>query len=184
MPDLPEAPWQSGAMNPLRRLLVPVLAIALSLGCQDASSPPVDGRAFGSRVSAWLRDSTAAITHEYYSGFGDSTNFVVEDSYTWAVTWARLYASLRPRPLLPTVDFRTERVVLVALGGRSTGGYDIRVDSVVRFQRGGVTYVTATSPGNRCVTTQALTQPVDVIRVPQGLEPMTFQRQAVVRDCS
>src|SRR2546430_15573099 len=114
-------------MNPLRRLLVPVLAIALSLGCQDASSPPVDGRAFGSRVSAWLRDSTAAITHEYYSGFGDSTNLVVEDSYTWAVTWERLYASLRPRPLLPTVDFRTERVVLVALGGRSTGGFVILV---------------------------------------------------------
>src|SRR2546421_9274345 len=48
--------------------------------------------------------------------------------------------------------------------------------------RGGITYVTATSPGNRCVTTQALTQPVEVIRLPQGLEPMAFQRQAVVRE--
>src|SRR5207302_9150569 len=163
------------------RLLVPVLAIALSLGCQDASSPPVDGRAFGSRVSAWLRDSTAAITHEYYSGFGDSTNFVVEDSYTWAVTWARLYASLRPRPLLPTVDFRTERVVLVALGGRSSGGYDIRIDSFVRFQRGGITYVPATSPGNRCVPTPALTPPGEGIRPPPALAPMAFQRPAVVR---
>src|SRR3989449_7164992 len=124
-------------MNPLRRLLVPVLAIALSLGCQDASSPPVDGRAFGSRVSAWLRDSTAAITHEYYSGFGDSTNLVIADSYTWAVTWARLYASLRPRPLLPTVDFRTERVVLVALGGRSSGGVGDPVGAGPRPPRGG-----------------------------------------------
>src|SRR5207302_6227372 len=117
------------------------LAIALSLGCQDASSPPVDGTAFGSRVSAWLRDSTAAITHEYYSGFGDSTNLVIADSYTWAVTWARLYASLRPRPLLPTVDFRTERVVLVALGGRSTGGDVLRVVRGVCFPRGGVASV-------------------------------------------
>ena len=183
MPDLPEALRQSGAMNPLRRLLVPVLAVALSLGCQDTSSP-ADRTAFGSRTSVWQPDPSAAIAHEYYSGFGDSTNLVITDSYTWAVTWARLYASLRPRALLPTVDFRTERVVLVALGGRSTGGYDIRVDSVVRFQRGGVMYVTATSPGNRCVTTQALTQPVDVIRVTQGLEPLAFQRQAVVRDCS
>src|SRR5256885_6640712 len=148
-------------MNPLRRLLVPVLAIALSLGCQDASSPPVDGRAFGSRVSAWLRDSTAAITHEYYSGFGDSTNLVVEDSYTWAVTWAWLYASLRPRPLLPTVDFRTERVVLVALGGRSTGGDDIPVHSVVRFPRGGGPYVTAPPPPKHCVTTHALSPPAE-----------------------
>ena len=52
-----------------------------------------------------------------------------------------------------------------------------------RDERGSVTYVTATSPGNRCFTTGALTQPVDVIRLPQGLEPMAFQRQAVVRDC-
>src|SRR5207253_9224961 len=135
-------------MNPLRRLHVPVLAVALSLGCQDASSPPVDGRAFGSRVSAWLPDSTAAVTHEYYSGFGDSTNLVIADSYTWAVTWARLYASLRPRPLLPTVDFRTERVVLVALGGRSSGGDDTRSGRVVAFQRGGTPSVTTTSRGN------------------------------------
>src|SRR5437879_3916408 len=116
-----EAVWESRAVKVLSRHVVPVIAI-LSLGCRDTSSPPVDGRAFGSRVSAWLPDSTAAITHEYYSGFGDSTNLVIADSYTWAVTWARLYASLRPRPLLPTVDFRTERVVLVALGGRSSGG--------------------------------------------------------------
>src|SRR5438034_7510620 len=37
--------------------------LALSLGCQDASSPPVDGTAFGSRVSAWLRDSTRSEEH-------------------------------------------------------------------------------------------------------------------------
>src|SRR2546427_3660719 len=156
-------------MNPLRRLLVPVLAIALSLGCQDASSPPVDGTAFGSRVSAWLPDSTAAITHEYYSGFGDSTNLVITDSYTWAVTWARLYASLRPRPLLPTVDSRTERVVLVALGGRSSGGDNTRPHTVGRFYPGGVTHVSPPPPPNPRVASPALHPPGPLFRPPPRL---------------
>jgi len=166
----------------LRRLLAAVFAIGLALGCRDATSPEV--AAFGPRASVWLPDPSAAILHDYYSGLVNGTDLVIADSQSWATTWAQLIRGVGPPPALPAVDFRTERVVLVALGQRSTGGYDIRIDSVVQFQRGSVTYVTATSPGNRCVTTQALTQPVDVMRVPQELEPMAFQRQAVVRDCS
>ena len=74
--------------------------------------------------------------------------------------------------------------MLVALVLRSHGGYDIRIDSVARFERGSIAYVTATAPGNRCFTTQALTQPVDVIGLPARVEPMTVQQRAVVRDCS
>ncbi len=183
MPDLPEAHWQSGAMNPLRRLLVPVLAVVLSLGCQDTSSP-ADSTAFGSRTSVWQPDPSAAIAHEYYSGLVDAGDLVIADSQTWAVIWARLNAGRQPDPPLPAVDFGTERVILVALGQRNSGGYDIRIDSVVHFQRGSVTYVTATAPGDRCVTTGALTQPVDVIRLSPSMEPIAFQQRAVVRDCS
>ncbi len=183
MPDLPEAHWQSGAMNPLRRLLVPVLAVVLSLGCQDTSSP-ADSTAFGSRTSVWQPDPSAAIAHEYYSGLVDAGDLVIADSQTWAAIWARLNAGRQPDPPLPAVDFGTERVILVALGQRNSGGYDIRIDSVVHFQRGSVTYVTATAPGDRCVTTGALTQPVDVIRLSPSMEPIAFQQRAVVRDCS
>ncbi len=95
--------------------------------------------------------------------------------------------------MAPTWSLRIHRVgrphgrslfVVVALGQRSTGGYDIRIDSVVQFQRGSVTYVTATSPGQKCGTTSALSQPVDVIRLSPKVEPIVFQRRAVVRDCS
>ena len=103
-------------MNALRRLLVPVLAIALSLGCDDASSPPADRAAFGSRASVWLPDASAALAHEYYSGLVDAAGLVITDVASWSATWARIYAGRRPQPAVPAVDFRTERVVLVALG--------------------------------------------------------------------
>src|SRR6266480_2833169 len=80
--------------------------------------------------------------------------------------------------------FAPEQVVLVALGQRRTGGYDIRIDSVVQFQRASVAYVTATAPGQNCVTTSALSQPVDLIRLSPKVEPIVFQQRLVVQDCS
>ena len=181
MPDLPAALYESHAVNAVRRLLAPILAIGLSLGCQDATSPEVV--AFGPRAAVWLPDPSTVILHSYYSGLVNAADLVIADSQSWAATWAQLTRGVGPPPVLPAVDFRTERVVLVALGQRSSGGYDIRIDSVVHFQRGSVTYVTATSPGQSCYATAALTQPVDVIRLSPKVEPIVFQQQAVVRDC-
>jgi len=180
VPDLPEAKQ----MSILPRLLVRVLAIGLSLGCQDTSSPPDEGIAFGPRASVWRPDTSAVIVHGYYSGIVNAADLVIADSVSWAATWAQISAGHKPSPSLPTVDFRTERVVLVALGQRNSGGSDIRIDSVVSFQRGSVTYVTATSPGQDCGTTAALTQPLHVIRLSPRVEPIVFQHRSVVRTCS
>ncbi len=159
-----------------------LLVTAVSLGCLDASSPPFGAPAFGTRVAV---DSPVPVAHEYYSGLGDPARLVIADSATWAAIWAQVYAALQPRPSLPAVDFRTEQVLLAALGQRNTGAYDIRIDSVVRFTLGSVAYVTTTAPGRNCVTTQALTQPVELVRLaPPPVAPVAFAQRAVVRDCS
>jgi hypothetical protein len=159
-----------------------LLVTALTLGCRDAASPPLGAPALGARVAA---DSPVPIAHAYSSGLGDSARLVIADSATWAAIWAQVYAGLQPRPALPAVDFRTQRVLLAALGQRNSGGYDIRIDSVVRFTLGSVAYVTTTAPGRACVTTQAFTQPVDLVRVaPPPVAPVVFAQQAVVRACA
>lgn len=160
----------------------PLLVTALSLGCLDALSPPFDGPALGARVSV---DFPVPVAHEYSSGIGDPARLIIADSATWAAIWAQVFAGLQPRPGLPAVDFRTQRVLLAALGQRNTGGYDIRIDSVVGFTLGTVAYVTTTAPGGNCATTQALTQPVDLVRLaPPPVAPVAFAQRAVVRDCS
>ncbi len=162
-------------MHAMTRAVALVLATALSLGCNGVSSPSVDRTAFGSRVSVWLPPSTAVLVHGYDSGLGDSTRLVI----------SQLTARSQPQPPLPAVDFDTERLLLAALGQRNTGGYDIRIDSLVRFEHGSVAYVTTRAPGQSCGTTQALTHPVEIVRVsPAPLEPIAFDQQAVVVGCS
>jgi len=169
-------------MNAMSRIQLSLLSIALSVGCQGVSNPSVRAIPFGARV---LVDSTAAVAHEYYSGLGDATHLVIADQATWAAIWAQLYTGLQPKPPLPAIDFRTERVLLAALGARPTGGYDIHIDSIVRFESGSVAYVRSTVPGQACFTTQAFTSPVDLVRFsPPPLTPVAFEERAVVRDCT
>ena len=158
-----------------------LLSIVLLVGCRDAASPPANLGALGSRVSV---DPTAVLAHEYYSGLGNEALSVITDSAAWAAAWTQLYAGRQPQPPLPVVDFRTERVLLAALGQRSTGGYDIQIDSVVQFKLGIAAYIRMIAPGQTCGTTTALTQPVTVVRLlPPELAPIVFEPQAVVHEC-
>ena len=173
--------WGVLTMNAISRIPPLLIAIALSIGCQGVSNPPAGGTPFGARV---LVDSAAALAHEYYSGLRDSTRLVIADPATWATTWMHLYTGRRPQPPLPAIDFGTERVLLAALGERPTGGFDIRIDSIVRFEFGTVAYLSRFAPGQSCFTTQALTQPVDLVRFSTPLTPLAFEQRAVVRDCT
>jgi hypothetical protein len=128
--------------NAMTRAVPLVITAALVLGCKDGSSPPSDRARLGSRVSVWLPPSTAVLAHEYYSGLGDAVRSVLSDPASWAAVWAQLTFGTQPQTPLPSVDFDTERVLVAALGTRPTGGYDIRVDSLVRYEHGSVAYVT------------------------------------------
>ena len=159
-----------------------LLAIVLVVGCQEAAGPPADVAALGSRVAV---EPTTILTHEYYSGLENEALAVITDSAAWASVWAQLYTGRQPQPPLPVVEFRTERVLLAALGQRATGGYDIQIDSVVQFRLGIVAYVRAVAPGDTCGTTSALTQPVSVVRLmPAALAPIVFDQRTVVHECS
>jgi hypothetical protein len=118
-------------MNAMTRAVPLVITAALVLGCKDGSSPPSD-----------RARPTAVLAHASYSGLGDAVRSVLSDPASWAAVWAQLTFGTQPQTPLPSVDFDTERVLVAALGTRPTGGYDIRVDSLVRYEHGSVAYVT------------------------------------------
>jgi hypothetical protein len=94
------------------------------------------------------------------SGITAPAREVIKDDSSYARFWSSLRAGERP-----TVDFSRDVVIAVAAGQRMTGGHSIAVERVTRTGVGLAVEVVETVPGPGCVTTQALTQPVDVVVV-------------------
>jgi len=108
---------------------------------------------------------------------------VVRDSQAWSALWAQIVANHSPTPPVPSIDFSREMLIVAAMGTRNTGGYSIKVESVSGSSTELVATVTATSPGRSCMTTQALTAPVDIVRVPRSELPVRFVEQRSVNEC-
>jgi hypothetical protein len=104
------------------------------------------------------------------SGVEGARRLVIRDPDNWSRFWAELGAGIRPE-----VDFTRDLVIAVASGQRKGGGHDIVVQRVTRSGGHLRIKVLETSPGPECMTTAALTQPVDVVVVPaQGVTGWSF----------
>lgn len=110
-----------------------------------------------------------------HSGIAERRREVIHDEETWGRLWAEIHAGAVPAPPRPAVDFARDMLILVASGTRSSGGYSIKVRSVAT--RGGRLEVSVleTCPARGAMVTLALTQPVEVVRVPKLPLAPTFQ---------
>lgn len=116
--------------------------------------------------------SFRVLATDQYSGITGRLRIVLTDSAAWAQAWKQWTEPVGPQPPLPIVDFGTEMVVLVSQGEQWTGGYVIRVTSVVETGNGYLVSVQSQSPG--CGATSSVTDPVEAIAVPRAAVPVTF----------
>jgi hypothetical protein len=119
-----------------------------------------------------------------YSGVGDSLRTVVRDSVEWRRMWAQINAPFIPRPSLPPVDFQREMVVVAAMGRQPGGGYDIIIERATEDSSGIEVLIRRTIPGERCPTSAAVTQPVDLARIPASNKPVRFREREQATTCS
>ena len=113
------------------------------------------------------------------SGVTGPRRLVIMDPATWAHFWSELGAGVRPQ-----VDFGNDLVIAVASGERSTGGHDIEVRRVTRVGNELQIEVLETDPSEGCITTQAKTQPVDVVMVAgTGVTGWSFFDSRAVGPC-
>lgn len=118
-----------------------------------------------------------------YSGFGTSERVVVRSASHWEAIWEQAFALQTDVPPRPAIDFATEMVLVVALGSRPTGGYGIAIEDLVTGGTGLSVLVAATSPGPSCGTTQAVTQPVEIVRVHAVSGEVSFNERSLVHQC-
>ncbi|HET9599282.1 MAG TPA: protease complex subunit PrcB family protein [Anaeromyxobacteraceae bacterium] len=116
------------------------------------------------------------------SAFAGPERDVIRSADEWQAFWSRMTAGLDPAPAAPAVDFSRDMVLAAALGTRPTGGYgvaiEVALDSATLRAR-----VTETRPGMGCMTTQALTSPVAIVRVPRSDAQVAWSDRVETRDC-
>jgi hypothetical protein len=120
------------------------------------------------RIGQWTR-----------TGISEARRLVIRDANAWAEFWAELGVGDRP-----AVDFSRDLVIVVAAGQRPTGGHEIAVSKVSQANGELRVEVVETTPGPNCMSTSALTQPVDVVVV-QGVtaKSWSFGQRQEVRGC-
>jgi hypothetical protein len=119
-----------------------------------------------------------------HAGFDTSARLVVENEAEWTLVWQRLWSDHDRIPALPSIDFERERVLVAAMGRRPTGGYAIRVDAAAAQEAHLAVRVVQTSPGGVCLLTQAITAPIDIVKLPRTSQPIQFQTVRKVDECS
>ncbi len=138
--------------------------------------PPEATQVPAQQVDTLVRESTSGVT--------DRRRVVIRTEEVWSEFWSRVYAPRTPAPERPSPAFDRRSVVAVAMGTRPTGGYTIDIESLSR--RDGDVYVVVreTSPGESCITTQAITAPVLAVALPAIEGEAVFVERDSVLECS
>ena len=171
-----------------RRPLAAAVALAATAACSrvpaadrdtagGSTTPLPQGRVALTR----LRDEPYSFA--YSSGYVEPAQLVLRDTASLRAAWERVHERQGTVPAPPAFDPATEQLVLVAIGQRGSGGYSILLDSAAMAGDTLVVYATSTSPGRRCGATAALTQPVDIARMPRVPAPARFVLRQAVTEC-
>ena len=163
------------------RLVVAAATIALAACAAPAPDPEPVGNDNAAQLLELRRDSSIRALR-YSNGLSEPATMVIRDANQWRMTWAAITSNHSPMPV-PEVDFSRDMVVLVALGTRSTGGYTAAIERIQRTAEGISVDYLAQSPGDRCGTTAALTQPMDFVFIARVEGPATFTRHDQTFDC-
>jgi hypothetical protein len=137
-----------------------VAAILVSSGCRGtplADSPaPVDARSIHTSMHCGLSASEPAA-------------FLVENRQQWAQLARQLSSTEIGGPKLPSVDFEQERLLVVSMGQRTSGGYALRfVEAQRRPEQVLSVTVEWQQPAPGTMQAAVMTQPCQIIAIPQG----------------
>lgn len=151
---------------------------APDLSLQDTASTAQGYAPYGSTANT-ANLELRRIGQWSHTGIREARRMVIQDANAWAQFWAELGVGERP-----AIDFTRDVVIAVAAGQRPSGGHEIAVTGISQVAGELRVEVLETAPGPNCLSTAALTQPVDVVVV-QGVKPKSwsFLEQKDVKAC-
>lgn len=126
----------------------------------------------------------ATVLSESSTGVEAGRSEVIRDRAPWSRAWDEIHLRSSPQPGLPQIDFGQDMLLLVALGARPNGCFAVEIRSVQRVGSGLRVRVEESTPGAGCGCTQALVQPVHVVKLTRHPGPVDFEIRPGARSCS
>lgn len=123
------------------------------------------------------------LTQGWQSGIEARREVVVRDAGSFRALWAGHVAGRSPPPPLPAVDFSRELVVAVFAGAQPTGGYSLSPPSLEIGRGRTLVRFVLKRPGPNCLSTQVVTQPFAMVRIPKGKATVEIKVTETTVDC-
>lgn len=118
------------------------------------------------------------------SGFEKLTQEVFNNQQDFDKAWATAWSHFSDPTPTPSIDFTKETIVLVALGMRNNGGYQLKINSVHEQGNEITVDYTEITPNSKCATTQAIVFPYEFISIPKTSTKVVFKTSEQVGDCN
>lgn len=176
-------------MRPIvRALLFAVAVVAVgAISCRRSTvdtgpdargnAPSISEREGRARAAALRLEPYQSVDHAFRDAKSHLTNSVrltVQDSADWRAVWSRIAgpnASAEP----PAVDFTREMLLVAGMGEQPCMGSLINIDTIYRDDdRRIYALVRERHRGAGCGCLNEVVSPVDVVRVPRTIRPVTF----------
>jgi hypothetical protein len=122
------------------------------------------------------------VAEGHYSGsVTERTNYRIRSQEELAELWAMVYGA--DMPPLPQVDFSQKEVLAVFDGTHSSGGYDVRVESVTDTDVARTVSLVRVVPEEGCATIDALTSPFVMVAAARSALPLTREEATETGAC-
>ena len=166
-------------------LPLPLLLLVLPMvsGCQGGATPTVPVVAMEVPEGATALDPQQVERIPNAGYLADAGRRLIGTAEEWQAFWQEIHAHIAPVPPPPALELGGHLVRAVAIGTRPSGGHGVAVESVHR--RGDDYFVTVEirSPGPGCMSTMALTAPVEIVRLPRPTGAIHIVERQVTTDC-
>lgn len=109
---------------------------------------------------------------------------VISTQEQFKTEWNKIFSHSTNNPELPAIDFETEKVILIMLDHKPTGGYAINGIEVNKSGDKVVVSYHEVQPGDRCGTIQAITRPYKLISIQNTAKEVYFNKgEAILNNC-
>ncbi len=116
-----------------------------------------------------------------YCNFTEKKDFVIDNKEDFLNLLSKVSGKISSLP--SQIDFDKYILIATFMGQKSSGGYEIKIEKIVEFEKEIKVFVKEIIPGKNCIVTMALTQPYHIVKIKKSYKRIKFYHETYTRNC-